>query len=544
MLKALKNEKKWIFVYLIISIVLTVLRLLGPLLVSTFFDSAEASDIGYLLKIVAAMLTAFLLSGFLNAFCSILDAKVKNRILLKCKNQYIKSLLKMDYEDLEEIDFGEKKNRYDMNDVYSGLAISFIANTIIELFSCIIVFVYLLTINKIMAAILVLSLFINSILQYKIGNKSYKFSKNITKTEAKYEGEVTAALKNIPYIKSNNCADIISKHIYNTHSDLTKSQESHIKEIAFIDNISFQIYKIIEVILFAVAAYMLKHNTITVGQIYLFICYMGWVDNAFATIWNNIITYKASKAKIDVINSTFKKPLYSQSHIIPHEAVNNFSLLDIGYKYRLGEFELNDISLSLNKGDFVAIVGESGCGKSTLMKVISGLYHPSRGKLLYNNIDITSLAPESRSAIISYVSQNIAVMDGTVRSLVDFLKTDCTEEEIRKALKIASLLPFVNNLSDGIETYIGEGGINLSGGQLQRLAIAQAIVYDKQIYIFDEVTSGLDEDTQEQLITNLKKLSENKIMIFVTHRLNTLNYFNKVFVMENGTLKNQQIAEK
>lgn len=490
---------------MIVSIVLTILQLLGPLLVSTFFDSAETSDIGYLLKIVFVMLTAFLISGFLNAFCSVLDTKVKNRITIKCKNNYLNKLLNMDFEDLESLDFGEKKNRYDLNDVYSMIAISFIANTIIEIFSCVIVFIYLLTINRIMAAILTLSLLINSILQLKIGNISYKFSKAITKTEAKYEGEISNALKNISYIKTNRCADIISEHICDTHYNLAKSRESHVKEVAFFDNLSFQIYKIIEVILFAVAAYMLKSNIITVGQIYLFICYMGWIDNAFSTIWRNIITYKSAHAKIDVINSTFKATSYLNNNPIPNENVKTFSLSHIEYKYKLSDFELNDINLHLFKGDFVAVIGESGCGKSTVMKLINGLYLPKKGKILYNDCEITENTPENRSCVMSYVSQNIPVLEGTIRELVDFLKTGCTENEINEALKIAELLTFVNNLEYGLDTYIGEGNMNLSGGQLQRIAIAQAMVYNKQIYIFDEVTSVLDEITQEQIISNLKK---------------------------------------
>lgn len=270
---------------------------------------------------------------------------------------------------------------------------------------------------------------------------------------------------------------------------------------------------------------------------------MYCLDNAFSTIWNNIVTYKSAKARADVIKSTFKDSDYVNDFKIENESINTFSLSNIGYKYRNGDFELKDINIDLKKGDFVAVIGESGSGKSTLMKVISGLYHPSCGKVMYNNHNIALLSPENRSSVIAYVSQNIAVMDGTVRELVDFLKTDCSDEIICKALDTANLLPFVNNLKSGIDTYIGEGAINLSGGQLQRLAIAQAMVYEKQVYIFDEVTSGLDEETQEQLINNLKEKSKDKIMIFVTHRLNTLGHFNKVFVMENGLLKRQDISQ-
>lgn len=128
-------------------------------------------------------------------------------------------------------------------------------------------------------------------------------------------------------------------------------------------------------------------------------------------------------------------------------------------------------------------------------------------------------------------------MDDKLCDIVDFLNLGLSEITINNALRVANLSSFVEELKDGINTYISETNINLSGGQLQRLAVAQAMVYDKEIYIFDEITSGLDDGTQNKLIENLKKISKDKIMIFVTHRLNTLRHFNKVFEIENGTLK-------
>jgi len=293
------------------------------------------------------------------------------------------------------------------------------------------------------------------------------------------------------------------------------------------------------VIIFAVAAFMLKNDTISVGQIYLFINYMGWIDNAFSTIWDNHIKYKSSKAKIDTIESTFEKKSEinsKSSGFIHKDRVSSLTINDVGFKYHLGEFEICSLNMNLEKGDFVAIVGESGCGKSTLMKIISGLYYPKNGKILYNDEDITSLSPESRSCIMAYVSQNIAIMDGKLYDIVDFLNTGVSKEAINHALKLANLSQFASDLEDGLDTYISESGINLSGGQLQRLAVAQAMIYDKEVYLFDEITSGLDDLTQKQLIDNLKSISNDKIMIFVTHRLNTLNEFNKVFKIENSTV--------
>lgn len=536
----IKKEKRWIAVYLIFSLLLTAIRLISPLLVSKFFDNVSGSEIEYLLKIVLIILLASIFGGFLNIFCSILDTKVRNRIVRKAKKEYLDKLLNLNYEILEKIDFGDKKARYDLNEVYGELAISFVSNSIIEIFICVFIFIYLFTINRIMTAVLVFCLLVNSFLEFRIGKMSYKFSKEVTEMKAEGESKVCNALKNIAYIKTNNCADIIVNNIDAHQLRLSRRQEQHTKEIVSIDNLGTQIYMLIQVIIFAVAAFMLKSNTITVGQIYMFINYMGWIDNAFSTIWDNYIKYKSSKAKIDTIESTFsyKSEVNSKSSDLIHEdRVSSLTINDVGFKYQPGEFELSGLNMNLEKGDFAAIMGGSGCGKSTLMKIISGLYHPKSGRILYNDEDITSLSPESRSYIMAYVSQSIAIMDGTLHDIVDFLNTGMSREAVNHALSLADLSQFASDLEDGLDTYISESGINLSGGQLQRLAVARAMIYDKKVYLFDEITSGLDDLTQKQLIDNLKSISNDKIMIFITHRLNALNQFNKVFKIEKGTMK-------
>ena len=277
----IKKEKKWIVIYLIFSLLLTAIRLINPLLVSKFFDNASGSEIKYLLRIVLIILFASICGGFLNIFCSILDTKVRNRIVRKAKKEYLEKLLNLNYETLEKIDFGDKKNRYDLNEVYGELAISFVSDTVIEIFTCAFIFIYLLTINKIMTGVFVFCLLVNSVLEFHIGKISYKFSKEVTEIESEGESKVCNALRNIAYIKTNNCSNVIVNNIDAHQLRLSRRQEQHTKEIVSIDNLNLQIYKLIEVIIFAVAAFMLKNNSISVGQIYLFINYMGWIDNAF-----------------------------------------------------------------------------------------------------------------------------------------------------------------------------------------------------------------------------------------------------------------------
>ena len=142
--------------------------------------------------------------------------------------------------------------------------------------------------------------------------------------------------------------------------------------------------------------------------------------------------------------------------MVPKDRVSSLTVSDVGFQYHPGEFEICSLNMNLEKGDFVAIVGGSGCGKSTLMKLISGLYHPKTGKILYNGEDITTLSPESRSYMMSYVSQNIAIMDGRLYDIVDFLNTGASKEAICHVLRFAGLSQFVSGLEDGLDTYISE----------------------------------------------------------------------------------------
>lgn len=534
----LKPYIKYILVYLVFSIIMTALQLLNPIFISAFFDNATLNSVQYLLNIVLLILLFTVISNVLNVLCSMLDIKVRNKIILKAKSNYLVKLLKMDYDWLETIDYGDKKTRYDLNDVYGELAISFIANSIIQIFTCLFICTYLFTLNWKMTCIFIACLFFNSILEYRIGKKTYKHIKDVTVIEAQHETTVTNVLKNIPYIKTSNSAKSILLKIESLQHNLADMTEAHTKDVEIINSVNIQIYKIIEVIIFAVAAFMLNNNEITIGAIYLFINYMGWIDNAFSTIWDNYIKYKSAKAKIHVINSTFRdKQTFSYQDTQFDKTIRKFSLLDISFHYKNNNFQIQDINMELIAGDFVAVIGESGCGKTTLMKILCGLYHPDSGAIFYNGCAITDTSPENRADVMAYIPQNAFLADDTIRNFIDYQHTNSTDAKIYECLEAVQLMSLINELPDGLDTYISDSKINLSGGQMQRLLIARSLIYEKNIYIFDEITSGLDEDTQNKLLETLKNIAKNKIMIFVTHRVNSLKYFNKVFAFDNGTLK-------
>lgn len=196
---------------------------------------------------------------------------------------------------------------------------------------------------------------------------------------------------------------------------------------------------------------------------------------------------------------------------------------------------IKNASFKINKGDFISITGRSGIGKSTLFKLLLNIYPLSDGKISFvfddKNIQCN---PQTRS-MFAYVPQGNLIFSGTLRENLLFLSQNKTDEEIMSALEKACALDFVKELENGLDTRLGEGGLGLSEGQLQRLAIARALLCDRPILLLDEATSALDEKTEAQLLSNIKELS-NKTCLIVTHKMAALKICNRDFQFENGIL--------
>ncbi len=190
---------------------------------------------------------------------------------------------------------------------------------------------------------------------------------------------------------------------------------------------------------------------------------------------------------------------------------------------------LQDVSMEIAKGDYVALTGHSGCGKSTILKLLMCLYPLDSGicHLVRNDGEEPLTAAWRR--LFSYVPQGNQLMCGSIRELVTFARKECMEQEekIKEALEISCAWEFVNGLEAGIDTILGEKGLGLSEGQMQRLAIARAVFSDSPILLLDEATSALDEETERRVLGNLKNMTDKTVLI-VTHRMRALEICNKV----------------
>ncbi|MCH2043643.1 MAG: ABC transporter ATP-binding protein/permease [Saprospiraceae bacterium] len=209
---------------------------------------------------------------------------------------------------------------------------------------------------------------------------------------------------------------------------------------------------------------------------------------------------------------------------------------------------LENINLSINKGESVALVGASGAGKSSLADLLPRFYDPTSGKILIDGLDIKDYKLHDLRGQMSVVSQEAILFNDTIRNNILFGLTDPTQEDIEAAAKIANAHDFILETEKGYDTMIGDRGTKLSGGQRQRLTIARAILRNPPILILDEATSALDSASEKLVQEALIKVMQNRTSIIIAHRLSTIQHVDKIVVMQEGKIveqgKHQELLEK
>ena len=197
---------------------------------------------------------------------------------------------------------------------------------------------------------------------------------------------------------------------------------------------------------------------------------------------------------------------------------------------------LQNVNLSVQHGNIVALVGYSGAGKSTLVDLVAGFWYPTEGNLYIDGRDIRTLSLHSLRSHIGSVTQDIMLFDDTVKENIRFGRPEATDEEVIEAAKAAFAHEFIMEMPQGYDTMIGERGVRISGGQKQRITIARAIIRNPSILILDEATSSLDTESEHQVKKALEQLMKNRTTIVIAHRLSTVQNASRIVVMSGGRI--------
>ena len=200
---------------------------------------------------------------------------------------------------------------------------------------------------------------------------------------------------------------------------------------------------------------------------------------------------------------------------------------------------LDNVSFKLNSGETLGIIGKTGAGKSTLLDLIARLYDPTEGKVIIDEQNASAYALKELRNAVGYVPQNPFLFSESIEDNIRFGKEDATLEEVKQAAQQAAVHDNIQNFKEKYVTLLGERGVTLSGGQIQRISIARALIKNPALLLFDDCLSAVDADTEEKILHHLNQISEDKTTCIVSHRVSSVQHADKIIVLEEGKIIQQ-----
>ena len=273
------------------------------------------------------------------------------------------------------------------------------------------------------------------------------------------------------------------------------------------------------------------------GYIVLFYTVLNPIK-AITTAYYNIQKGEASAERIMEVLNTKNSIKDKPNAAVKNGFTNKIEFKNISFKYK-DTFVLKDFSLTINKGETVALVGQSGSGKSTLANLITRFYDVKKGEVLIDDQNIKDVTKKSLRGLMGIVSQDSILFNDTIENNIKLGTQAATEEAILEAAKIANADEFIQNLPEKYKTNIGDSGNTLSGGQKQRLSIARAVLKNPPIMILDEATSALDTESEQLVQTALETMMQNRTSLVIAHRLSTIQKADTIVVMKKGKIVEQ-----
>lgn len=532
--EVIKNNLKMIIFYVVIGIIINFLSLYSVTYYQKILDAFQFKTLTIIPLVIYGVL--LIISTILGYIENYPEQQVKNKLYLDFKLQSLKKMKTIDYLEYQKLGTGRMMQRIEdgasasrdiMIDFWLKLVRYLIPTAIFSLY-----FIY--KVQKEYVLFVLAGYVIVIIVSNIILKRLYKLKESILVNQELLNKHLVRGFMELVVFRTNKKYDteitISQEGIKNITDGKTKIKLVH--EIFF--SLFELIVNILEVI---VLAYAVMKSNLSVGAVVTVISLLGKAYLPIAIFNVEYVDYKLNKV---AVNKYIKLLDLSDDPgldkgIKLKDVNGTIEFKNVSYSY--GEKNvLNDLSLKIKPNTSVALVGESGSGKSTIIKLIMGLIKYQDGRLLIDGKELKDVNLNSFYDYVTYVSQEVPIFDGTLRENLVFDKK-ISDDEILKVLDLVCLSKFYLKLPNGLDTELGEKGIKMSGGERQRVALARLFFDESKIVILDEATSAIDNINEKTVMKNIVKYLNNKTLIIVAHRLETIKDVSVIYALSDGVIK-------
>ena len=376
------------------------------------------------------------------------------------------------------------------------------------------------------------------LIQYVFKKKMEDISKKTIKANTDVYSYANASFMGHETIKSYNSENFVESTMAQKYKNLQDAAYMSDKFSQAQSDLSSTIIKITSLFMLSFLGILTMRGEITTGELmYLFtlVSYIAAPVSYLIGLQEKMYEIDAALERLDDVFRTTTETDINKSRQNLKDKINSISLKKVFFQYGFQDPVIKGISLDINAGESVGIIGASGSGKSTLVKLLLSFYRATNGRIEINGENIDNITTSSIRRKIAYVSQNDFWFQDTIYNNLTLGNKNATVEKVNAVLDLVQMREFVESKPYGLNTIIEEGAINLSSGQKQRLSIAKALLVNPDVLILDESTSNLDAKTEEFIINNLAH-EKDKIKIVIAHRLNTLVKCDKVISLKDGKI--------
>ena len=536
-----KGSWIFVFIYALLSAALAYFGILTAYGTKDVVNGATSNDAALLKRGAIYLLILVVVQILLKIFNGNMYERSRAKIEIKIRTRVFESIMKKDYAAISAHHSGDLLNRLtsDVQTICDGVTglVPHIVSLLTKMISAVVIIAGL---DWIFAAIFLAG----GALIALISLFFRKYLKNIHKEAQSADGKVRSFFQ-------ESLASLLVIKVFNAYKQISEKarllQEDNYKirikraTISIFANTGVQMaFSLGYLFAMVLGGFRVYRGMIDIGELTAILQLVNQIQSPLYALAGVIPTYYsviASAERIIEIENYADEAesdgsLYDRYEC--YEKLKEIVFDSVTFKYNR-DYVFKNATAVIKKGDFVAITGISGIGKSTLLKLLLGVVYPQEGTIKIVTEDSEKQVDRNTRSLFSYVPQGNMLLSGTLRENITFMCKEKSDEEIERAVKLSCSDDFVSRLPDGLETVVGERGLGLSEGQIQRIAIARAILYDAPIILFDEATSALDEETEERLLKNLRAM-ENKTCVIVSHKPAALTVCNKEIRIEDGKI--------